>query len=330
MNGEEFLKRSFIRLEKNKKIWLSVIATLTVIIGVAVSAVIMAKPPATVSGIGDIARGDVSLGRVNILAAGRDRASGLYDSLMLIGFDRDRGSICVLQIPRDTYAEFTSGSYKKINGAVASLGGMDGLVSFLEESLGIDIDGYLSFDLEAVSEVVDAIGGVEVDVPEDMYYEDRDQGLSISLESGIRNLNGKEAEMLIRYRSGYARGDIERLDTQKLFLKALINKVKDTSSLSLLLELLPTLDSIGTNIPLSKIATVAYEAERVATENIVFRTLPGDSAVATSSGAWYYVLRKGETEKILEKYFGCGEFDPLEVFLNDKYVEFEEIYRGDR
>lgn len=320
------MKKVFLHIKSNKKIYLTVFATITVIIGVVISIAIMSKPKAPVVGIGEIAKGEELLGRVNILAAGRDRTSGLYDSLMLIGFDRDAESVCVLQIPRDTYAEYTKGSYKKINGAAASLGGMDELVLFFEETMGINIDGYVSFDLDVVSEVVDAIGGVSVDVPRNMHYKDVEQGLDISLAKGERHLNGKEAEMLIRYRSGYAKGDIERLDTQKIFLGAMIKKVRETASLSLILELLPTLDSFETDIPLSQITTVAYEAERVTDENIIFETVPGGAAIAQKSGAGYYVICKNDTEEILKKYFGGEEFDATGVFLNSNYSEFEEIY----
>ena len=328
--GEDKLKKVISKIKNNKKIYLTVLAAIMVITGAVISIAIMNEPKTPMAGIGDIAKGNVSLGRVNILAAGRDRTSGLYDSLMLIGFDRDTQKVCVLQIPRDTYAEYTDGSYKKINGAAASLGGMSELVAFLEETMAVNIDGYVSFDLEAVSEIVDAIDGVTVDVPRDMQYKDEEQGLNISLTRGTRHLNGKEAEMLIRYRSGYAKGDIERLDTQKIFLKALIKKVKETSALSLILDLLPTLDSFKTDIPLSQLTTVAYEAEKVADENISFETAPGDSAVAKISGAGYYVLCKKGVESVLKKYFGGEEFDPHGVFLNSNYAEFEEIYYRER
>ncbi|MBO5883263.1 MAG: LCP family protein [Clostridia bacterium] len=320
------MNKVFLQIKNNKKIYLTVFAALVVIVGVVISIAIMNKPKTPVVGIGDIAKGDVSLGRVNILAGGRDRTSGLYDSLMLIGFDRDAESICVLQIPRDTYAEYTDGSYRKINGAAASLGGMDELVLFLEETMGVNIDGYVSFDLEVVSEIVDAIDGVTVDVPRNMHYKDDEQGLNISLTKGERHLNGKEAEMLIRYRSGYAKGDIERLDTQKIFLEAMIKKVRETSSLSLILELLPTLDSFDTDFSLSQMTTVAYEAEKVADENIFFETVPGDAAIAQKSGAGYYVICKNDTEAVLKKHFGGEEFDTSGVFLNSNYSEFEEIY----
>ena len=275
-------------------------------------------------------RSDRERGRVNILLAGRDDTSGLYDALMLLSFDRDGGSAFVLQIPRDTYAEYTSSSYKKLNGASAALGGMDKFLEFAEENMGVELDGYVSFDLDVLSEVVDALGGVVVDVPDDMYYEDEYQDLRIDLKAGRQRLDGESAEMLVRYRSGYPRGDIDRLDVQKLFMRALFETVKECDSFGLILELLPTLDSFRTDLPFTRICALAYEARDIASDRVEFATLPGREATATASGASYYVADRKKTAEIFESHFGAeaDSFDPRKVFLNGDYREFEDIYYG--
>ena len=76
----------------------------------------------------DVSQG-ASRGRVNILVAGTDRASGLTDVIMLISFDRDAHKLYVMQLPRDTYAEYAESGYKKLNGAYGALGGK-GLCDF--------------------------------------------------------------------------------------------------------------------------------------------------------------------------------------------------------
>ena len=78
--------------------------------------------------------------RTNFLVLGKDEASGLYDVIMLVSYNATKNEIGVVQIPRDTYAEFTESSYKKLNGAVAALGGERELCEFLSNALSVKID----------------------------------------------------------------------------------------------------------------------------------------------------------------------------------------------
>ncbi|MBO5305810.1 MAG: LCP family protein [Clostridia bacterium] len=157
-------------------------------------------------------------GVCNLLFLGRDDAAGLCDVLMLVSFDLDFGRLHIVQIPRDTYFSYTADHYKKINAAPRVLGGADKLADELAAALGVGIDGYVEFDLDFVQAAVDAVGGVEIDVPCDMDYDDPAQNLSIHLKKGTQRLTGKEAVGFVRFRSGYARADLGRMDAQKLFL----------------------------------------------------------------------------------------------------------------
>ena len=134
-----------------------------------------------------------------ILVLGKDKASGLFDVMMLVSFDESDKAACVMQIPRDTYAEYTEKSYKKINAAPKMLG-EEGFCKFLSESLNVQIKGYISFDLEAFSKAVDLIGGVEMTLPRALDYNDPEQGLYIHLSKGRQVLDGEKAQMLIRFR----------------------------------------------------------------------------------------------------------------------------------
>ena len=126
-----------------------------------------------------------------LLVLGKDRAAGLTDVIMLVSFDIENGRICVLQIPRDTYADYGDPSHNKLNSALASLGGEGKLKGFIEKSFGISIDGYLSLDLNAFRDIVDAVGGVEIDLPEALYYSDPSQNLYIELPAGKLTLEKK-------------------------------------------------------------------------------------------------------------------------------------------
>ena len=119
----------------------------------------------------------------NILLLGRDSAAGLSDVMIIVSIDTESGNTFVLQIPRDTYFNYTEDSYKKINGAPASQG-ISAFANALGSALGIKIDFYLSIDYDALTQMVDALSGVEIEIPMDMSYEDPYQNLSIKFKAG--------------------------------------------------------------------------------------------------------------------------------------------------
>lgn len=264
-----------------------------------------------------------------VLVAGKDRASGLYDVMMLVSFDRTAKTACVLQIPRDTYFEYTERSYKKINGAPAALG-MRGFCDLLGEALGVSVDSYISLDLDAFAKAVDAIGGVEIDLPEPLDYSDPAQDLRIHLPAGRQTLDGKAAEQFVRFRSGYLRGDLGRLDAQKLFMASFFEKCTSSLSISeaegLTAALLP---SVKTDMGIFQLVGLATDALAVKKEDIVFVTAPGEDAVSEVSGAWYYLLSARSMEGLLEEYFGeCSDFDKKRLFLNEKNPSSVKIYES--
>ena len=266
--------------------------------------------------------------RLNILIAGCDRTSGLADVIMLLSVDEQNGSASVLQIPRDTYAEYTSGSYKKLNGAYGALGA-EGFCKFLSHSLGIEIDKYLIMSPDAVVGVVDALGGVEIYLEESMRYSDPEQGLYISLDAGRQTLDGKRAEQFIRYRSGYADGDLGRLDAQKKFLCGLLVSVRKNTD--------PVTVARLTTVLLGKTETNITPADGIRLTEVLlsFNTLrmqlitaAGEAVIAEKSGASYYSLSAPSMERILCEYFGAKEnsFDREGLFKNEKYENFKEVY----
>ena len=264
------------------------------------------------------------------LVTGRDRVSGLCDVMMLVSFDPSNSRICVLQIPRDTYALYGDGSYRKINGAQHALG-EDGLCELLEESLGVRIDGYISLDLSGFRELVDLIGGVEIELDRPIKYSDPEQDLRIDLESGMQTLDGKQAEMFVRYRSGYKRGDLDRLDAQKKFLAALFDALRQKVSISNAYELLQlALGHVDTNVNPALCVALGLEALGVGEDQLWFCTLPGEDLVSRKSGASFYVMSKSPTQRLLAEYFDAeGELDGKGIFLNGDDRDFLEIYQKD-
>ena len=269
---------------------------------------------------------DGSDGKTCILVLGKDKASGLFDVVMLVSFDTKDASACVMQIPRDTYAEYTQKSYKKINAAPRTLG-EDGFCEFLSESLGVNITGYISFELDAFGKAVDLIGGVEMTLPRALDYNDPEQGLYIHLPAGKQVLDGEKAQMLVRFRKGYVRGDLDRLDVQKQFMAAFFCKVKDTVNIlnayRFVNELFPC---VKTDMSATSLVSLGLKALSVKPQGVGFVTLPGEDA--KDGGSSYYVMSREATDEIVGKYFGKadGQIDPNGLFLNEKSAKFTAIY----
>ena len=266
-----------------------------------------------------------------ILVTGEDKVSGLCDVIMLVSVDTRNERICVMQIPRDTYAEYTDRSYKKLNGAANALGA-DGLRGFLEQSLGVIIDGYLTLDLAAFRNIIDTLGGVEIELEKAIRYTDAEQGLFIDLPSGKQVLDGERAEMLVRYRKGYADGDIGRLGAQKRFLAALFATLKQKVNSDNAYRLAESLiDGVGTDIDIATVVALGLKALSLDSDGLLFVTAPGEQAVAEKSGASYYVLSAIATDKLLCEYFGKSEtqeFDKDRSFRHPSYQSFIAIYES--
>ena len=267
---------------------------------------------------------------INVLVLGKDDSSALADVVMIVNVNTTDKKLTALQIPRDTYINLGEGSYKKINGAIKTLGGDSELGKKISQSMGIDIEGYVSFDTAIVREIVDVLGGVELYVPMDMDYDDPYQDLSIHLKKGKQRLNGDEAVGFVRYRKGYLRADIGRIDAQKIFASAfartLLEKTdaRDVVSLSKI-----AMRYIKTDLPINELVSLGVAMYKTVPENISFATMPGEEVQSTKSGAWFYILSQSGCSEILGTIGSEGEFDNEHIFSDEKRTEFEEIYNRD-
>ena len=265
-----------------------------------------------------------------LLILGKDRAAELCDVLMLVSYKPSERSLCVVQIPRDTYFAYTDGSYRKINAAARVLGGADKLSAGLSEALGVSIDGYVEFDLDFVKRAVDMVGGVEVAVPCDMDYDDEYQDLSIHLKKGVQKLTGTQAVAFIRFRSGYLRADLGRMDAQKLFLASFAKAFSREVSVSELPRmLLMTVGHFKTDVRFDTLLSVLTDMRRISADSITVFTLPGEEYRSEVSGAWYYILSHDGCETAITHYLagdGYPGFDRKGLFTDKKRTAIEEIY----
>ncbi len=268
----------------------------------------------------------------SVLVVGKDKVSSLADVIMLVSYNKTDKSACVLQIPRDTYARYGNRNYYKINGALRTLGA-DGMCDFFERTFGIALDGYISLDLEGFRGAVDALGGVDITVEKDLKYSDPSQGLYINLKKGRQTLDGKQAEMLVRYRSGYARGDLDRLDTQKKFMAAIFVGMKEKINLfnvySVVNSVIPYIE---TDISAPTLLSLLVSGMSADADNICFVTLPGEDAISNISGGSFYVMSAKGSAEIINKYFCVTDanFDKDGDFLHTGIKKFAQIYNDNK
>ena len=132
--------------------------------------------------------------------------------------------------------------------------------------------------LQAVEDAVDAIGGVEFDVPERMYYSDPYQDLYIDIAPGLQVLDGKNALKLCRFRSTYGQGDLKRIEVQHDFLKAMASQMiqKGISNLPKLVEII--YNDVDTDLSPGNIAWFASQFLKSKDSDIVFQTAPNNSS----------------------------------------------------
>ena len=174
--------------------------------------------------------------------------------------------------------------------------------------LGIPVDHYVTVKLQAFVELVDAIDGVDFDIPVDMDYDDPYQDLSIHFEAGPRHLNGEEALQVVRWRqnndgSGYPTADIGRIGTQQDFLMAVAKQTLQLSNLDKVKDMAEIFqECVETDLKLSNLIWIGEQALAIGSDNIAFHTLPGDGAGWYKGGSYYVLDAEGVLE-LVNTYF---------------------------
>lgn len=167
--------------------------------------------------------GDRKEGMFTFLLIGTDQGGGNTDTIMVVSYDTAAQDVNIMSIPRDTMVN-VSWDIKKINSVYARYkDGVGALQKQVAGLIGFTPDFYVKVDLSMFVELVDLIGGVEFDVPQDMDYDDPYQDLHIHLKEGTQLLDGQDAMGLVRFRR-YSEGDIRRVEVQQSFMKALIKQ----------------------------------------------------------------------------------------------------------
>ncbi|MGQ9476154.1 MAG: LCP family protein [Actinomycetota bacterium] len=251
---------------------------------------------------------------LNLLLIGIDRGSvpgeeGFTRSDVMIVASvnvRSRKAILV-SIPRDTKVTIPGYGTEKIN-AAHSFKGPAGAVEVVEKLTGLDIHHYAEVDFEAFKNIVDAIGGVPFHL--DMTINDPKVGY---LEKGDHLLNGEQALILVRSRK-LPRGDLDRIEHQKAFLKAMMEKAVTIRDMQALLRILDTaVRYLETTMEPDLIFTLAEALQGMKVEDVEFATIPGDVPEPAPGQAWYFIHDAEATAQLfsnVKKY--CSLLSPEE------------------
>ena len=281
----------------------------------------------------------IGKGTYTCLLCGYDDAASNTDSIILASYNSVDNAISFLQIPRDTYFNF-GGSQNKINQIVpskvssgSSLGeSLSFLTGSISEALSVNIDGYVGFSISSVENLIDTLGGIDINVPFDVKGQDT-EGNTVEIKSGQRHLSGKEAMVLIRHRSSYPLGDLSRIDMQKLFLSSAFSSFVSSMDLDLAVKLLTLRDDgIVFNADLIELLTFAVKnLGRIKKATAKFATLPG-VALANKRKLSYYCFNKNATQTILDDlgFIRFGTIDPYAKFLNNDEELFTEAYYSNK
>ncbi len=238
-----------------------------------------------------------------LVVAGVDEGGYRTDLIMLCQINRYTNETNIIQIPRDTRVE-NNRNDKKINSAYYS--GFECMSNEIYKVTGLKPDDYIMVDFEGFSDIIDALGGVTVDVPIRMNYTDPVQDLVIDLKPGKQRLNGEEAQMFMRFRqnndgTGYANGDMDRIEAQKDLYSAVAKKMMSPIGIiraPLVFTAVATNSETSLNI--FELAGVLKDAAATI-PNIEIHTLPGEGRYI--GGGSYFVPYKNQTEELIREHF---------------------------
>ncbi|MBS4534674.1 LCP family protein [Clostridium sp. D2Q-14] len=245
--------------------------------------------------------------RVNALLIGLER-EGRSDTLIFASFDPDTKSVDMISIPRDTYyyvRGYDAADNRKLN-AVYIRNLKDGhdvaankTTDVVEEILGVPIDYYATISYDGVKNIVDSLGGVKIDVPQDMEYDhiySNGKAEKKVLRKGTQTLDGAQAVGFLRFRKGYSNGDIGRVEAQQKFIKAAMKKAL---GFSLPKVATTAIKEVDTNMDILDITSNATKAIGMNMEDINTHVLPGEAESMTFDG-WTLSYFVHDSEKIKE------------------------------
>ncbi|WP_255467208.1 LCP family protein [Raoultibacter phocaeensis] len=181
------------------------------------------------------------------------------DVMILVRVDAKNKQVTMVSIPRDTPLSLEDGTIVKINEAY-NIGGAAYSIKAVSELTGVPIAHYAEVHFSEFQELVDKLGGVEVDVPVELSYKDALTGEWITLEPGVQTIDGQQAQIFARARHEYETDqDAHRQNNIRTLLEAIITKVLEKPFYELPDTVLSLAESVGTDLNASDLVSLAME-----------------------------------------------------------------------
>ena len=259
---------------------------------------------------------------VLIMGVSEDISVRLTDTIMVASYNPKTQKATLLSIPRDTFvgsSKSKATSYDKINALYQTKtkeknSSPEKTLAAVNKMTGLNITYYVVVSNNALVQLVDAIGGVEFDVPIDMNYDDSSQDLYIHLDKGLQKLNGEQAEWLVRFRhnnngssypSSYGNNDLGRMRTQREFLKVVAKQViqlKNITKIGTFIDIFK--ENVETNITNWSLMKdyIPYMLD-FDTENIQAETVPGNPASFGPYKLSFFEYNEKQTKELVESLF---------------------------
>lgn len=270
---------------------------------------------------------------VLILGVSTDIDAQLTDTIIIASYNPNTQKANLLSIPRDTFTgknKNKATASQKINSLYNIERTPEKTLEAVNEITGLNIENYVVVKTEALRKLVDAIGGVEFNVPIDMDYDDPTQDLHIHLEAGLQKLDGEKAEQVVRFRhsnpdkngvmttypSEYGSDDYGRMRTQRDFITEVLKQTLKLGNIFKIGEILEIAhENVETNMSLSYLKDYIPYAVEFNTENLQTATLPGESEKCNE--IWFFMYDKLETKEIIQNMFKTGESETTDELNNN-------------
>lgn len=244
---------------------------------------------------------------VTVLLIGRDvdrdrrgrvmNTYGRSDTIMVCYLDRMARKVNILSIPRDTFMRIPHAGVMLVN-AAHSLGGPQRLIDTLDDNLCLEIDHWVRVNFEGSKKIIDAMGGVVVDVEKDMHYDDNWGHLHINLKKGRQVLDGDKAHQYLRFRKD-REGDIGRIRRQQKLMRAVAHQLLRPRKLLKLPAVLKAIKQVvDTDLTDAEVMSLAAFMRKLNPDNVTTATLPG----YPRNGHW--LMAPAKAEDVLQSMMG--------------------------
>lgn len=223
----------------------------------------------------------------------REGDVGRSDTLMIATLDAKKHKAAILSVPRDTRVKIKGHGFDKINAAYA-YGGHKLTQNTVEDLLGVEMEHYVIINVNAFTKIIDAIGGIDINVEKRMYYEDPwddNGGLVINLYPGQQHMDGKTAITYVRYRD--EEGDIGRITRQQKFMKAVMDKLTSPSIIPRIPAIIgEVVDSINTDLSVKQMIEFMAALKEAQSNGLQTEMLPGRPMYIGGVSYWIPDLSK--------------------------------------